>query len=150
MQRLVLVYMTKSGNTRIIAEAVAEGARSMDCHAEAVDLRDIRPDDILKADAIAVGSPTYEQSMLPPIERLINGLDRKKCAGKPGIAFGSYGWSGEAPILIAKKMRDLGIDVLDPVLRVQYEPDEKEIEACMLLGKGVALKLKNIKRHELL
>jgi hypothetical protein len=45
-------------------------------------------------------------------------------------------------------MRKIGFDVLDPVMRVQYDPDEKDIGACMLLGKGLALKLKNARRHK--
>lgn len=148
MLDLVLVYVTKSGNTRLVAEAIAEGARSMELNAEVLDLRDTSLDDVLKADAIAIGSPTYEQRLLPPIEKLLDSLDSEKCRGKLGIAFGSYGWSGEAPLIIAKKMRELGFEVLDPVMRVQYEPDEKDIVACMLLGKGLALKLKNAKRRK--
>jgi flavorubredoxin len=44
--------------------------------------------------------------------------------------------------MIAKRMRELGFQVLDPVMRVQYRPTDKDIEACELLGKGIALKLK--------
>jgi flavorubredoxin len=142
MRDIVLVYMTKSGNTRLIAEAIAQGVRSMDLDAAAVELCDVNVEEILKAKVVAIGSPTYEQRMLPPIEKLINSFDRNECEGKLGVAFGSYGWSGEAPLMIAKRMRELGFQVLDPVMRVQYRPTDKEIEACKLLGKGIALKLK--------
>jgi flavorubredoxin len=142
MRDIVLVYMTKSGNTRLIAEAIAQGVSSMDLDAAAVELCDVNVEEILKAKVVAIGSPTYEQRMLPPIEKLINSFDRNECEGKLGVAFGSYGWSGEAPLMIAKRMRELGFQVLDPVMRVQYRPTDKEIEACKLLGKGIALKLK--------
>lgn len=142
MTDLVLVYVTKSGNTRLVAEAIAEGAKAMDLKVRAINLCDASPGDIYGADAIAIGSPTYEQRLLPPIEKLLDRLDDEKCEGKIGIAFGSYGWSGEAPIYIARKMRDLGFEVMDPVVRIQYMPGEKDIEACMLLGKEIALKLK--------
>lgn len=148
MPDLVLVYVTKSGNTKLVAEAIANGAREMGLDASAFNLCDITPDSITEAKAIAIGSPTYEQRLLPPIEKLLDSLDNEKCRGKFGIAFGSYGWSGEAPLLIAKRMREMGFEVLDPVMRVQYGPDEKDIEACMLLGKGLALKLKNARRHK--
>jgi flavodoxin I len=148
MPDLVLVYVTKSGNTRLVAQAIAEGARAMGLKARAMDLCDVSPGDICNADAIAIGSPTYEQRLLPPIEKLLDSLDGEKCRGKFGIAFGSYGWSGEAPLTIAKRMREMGFDVLDPVMRVRYDPDEKDIEACMLLGKGLALKLKNARRRK--
>jgi len=142
--------MTKSGNTRLVAEAIADGVRSMDFTAHAVSLCDIRAEDLFTADAIAIGSPTYEQRMLPTIEKFLEKLDRKKCAGKLGIAFGSYGWSGEAPICIAKKMRELGFEVLDPVMMVRYTPMEKDLEACNLLGKGIALRLKNLRRQKVI
>ena len=148
MPDLVLVYVTKSGNTRLVAEAIAEGARAMGLNVKAINLCDASPGDIYNADAIAIGSPTYEQRLLPPIEKLLDSLDDEKCSGKIGIAFGSYGWSGEAPLTIAKRMREMGFDVLDPVMRVQYGPDEKDTDACMLLGKGLALKLKKVRRHK--
>ena len=148
MTDLVLVYVTKSGNTRLVAEAIAEGARAMDLEARAINLCDASAGDIYDAASIAIGSPTYEQRLLLPIEKFLDRLDGGKCRGKIGIAFGSYGWSGEAPLIIAKRMREMGFDVLDPVMRVQYEPGEKDIEACMLLGKGLALKLKNVRRRK--
>lgn len=41
--------------------------------------------------------------MLPPMEKFIARLD-KAAKGKVGAAFGSYGWGGEAPGMIAEKM----------------------------------------------
>jgi flavodoxin I len=148
MPDLVLVYVTKSGNTRLVAEAIARGAGENGLDTEAFCLCDITPDEILKASAIAIGSPTYEQKMLSPVEKLLDHLGNEKRTGKVGIAFGSYGWSGEAPLIIAKRMREMGFDVLDPVMRIQYEPGEKDVEACMLLGKGLALKLKKARRRK--
>lgn len=145
MSGLVLVYASKSGNTGLVAEAIAEGARSMDLDAMVVECYDLREDDLMSADALAIGSPTYEQDMLLPIRKLIDRLDRIKCSNKPAAAFGSYGWSGEAPIKIAEKLRSLGYEVVDPVLRVQYVPVDKELEACKLLGKDIALAVKRSK-----
>lgn len=142
MRDLLVVYLTKSGNTRLIAEAIARGAALMDMAVEALSLCDIIPGDIIQAKVIAIGSPTYEQRMLSPVEKLLESLEYKDCRGKLGVAFGSYGWSGEAPLMIARRMRELGFLVLDPVMRVQYRPNDKDIEACELLGKGIALKLK--------
>jgi flavorubredoxin len=147
MRDLLLIYATKSGNTRLIAEAIAEGARKMELDAGAFSLCDISRDEIMDARAIAIGSPTYEHSLLLPVEKLLDSMEWDKCCGKLGVAFGSYGWSGEAPVLIAGKMRELGFDVLDPVLRVPYTPDEKDTDACILLAKGIAKYLKDLKRH---
>ena len=147
MRDILLVYTTKSGNTRLVAEAIAEGVRSMDVNADVVDICDIDVEEVLRARVIAIGSPTYEQRMLWPIEKLLDRLDPKACKGKYGVAFGSYGWSGEAPLMIARRMRELGFQVLDPVLRIQYRPDDKDIDACELLGKGIALKLRRAREN---
>ena len=40
--------------------------------------------------------------------------------------------------MIAEKMREIGMKVIDPVLRVQYTPEEKDLEECKRLGKDLA------------
>ena len=140
MSRFVIVYLTMSGNTKKIADAIAAGAISHDLATEVVNFQDAAPKLLHKAEAIGIGSPTYMHTMHAGMKKFLDGIDTLE--GKAGIAFGSYGWSGEAPLHIAEKMRRLGADVLDPVLRVQYAPDEKEIAACRLLGRDVALRLK--------
>ncbi|HTY89819.1 MAG TPA: flavodoxin domain-containing protein [Methanocella sp.] len=142
MWEVILVYVTKSGNTKLIAEAIAGGVRSMGLDAEAVSMCDIGVEEVLSSKVIGVGSPTYEHKMLSPIQKLLDRWENAGCDGKFGIAFGSYGWSGEAPLMIAERMRRLGFKVLDPVLRIQYRPNDKDIEACELLGKDIARKLK--------
>ena len=39
-------------------------------------------------------------------------------------------------------MRKLGMNVIDPVLRIQYQPTDKDLEECKRLGKDLASKLK--------
>jgi flavorubredoxin len=39
-------------------------------------------------------------------------------------------------------MREAGMKVVDPVLRVQYVPEEKDLKECQRLGKDIAIKLK--------
>jgi flavodoxin I len=146
MSRFVIVYLTLSGNTKKIAEAIAEGAMSQDMSTNVVNFQDTTPEMLQEAEAIGIGSPTYMHTMHGQMKKFMNEL--RTMPGKKGVAFGSYGWSGEAPWHIAHQMRKLGINVLDPVVRVQYEPNEKDIEACKLLGKDVAIRLKNIRRQE--
>jgi flavodoxin I len=142
MPKLVVIYLSTSGNTKAMADAIAEGARSRNVDAETVNFHEARIEDIKAADAIAIGSSTFYYKMLPPMEKFIESLEKAKVADKVGAAFGSYGWSGEAPVMIAEKMRDLGMKVIDPVLRIQYEPSEKDIEECKRLGKDLAARVK--------
>ena len=148
MPKVVVVYLSTSGNTKAMADAIVEGAQSRNVEAKAVNFHETRIEDIKAADAIAIGSSTFHYKMLPPMEKFIEDLKKANVAGKVGAAFGSYGWSGEAPVMIAEKMRELGMNVIDPVLRIQYQPTEKDLDECKRLGKDIAVQVKKIYSKE--
>jgi flavodoxin I len=142
MPKLVVVYLSTSGNTKMMADAIVEGAQSRNIDAKAMNFNEARIEELKDADAIAIGSSTFYYKMLPPMEKFIESLEKAKIKAKLGAAFGSYGWSGEAPVMIAEKMRNLGMEVIDPVLRIQYQPVEKDLDECKRLGKDIAVKMK--------
>ena len=142
MPKVVVVYLSTSGNTKAMADAIVEGAVSRNVDAVSMNFHEANIEDLKSADAIAVGSSTFHYKMLPPMEKFIESLSKLNAKGKVGAAFGSYGWSGEAPVMIAEKMRALGMNVIDPVLRIQYAPAEKDLEECKRLGKDLANKVK--------
>lgn len=146
MTKVVVVYLSTSGNTKAMAEAIVEGVESRNVDAQAMNFHEARIEEIKASDAIAVGSSTFYYKMLPPMEKFIESLSNVNVKGKIGAAFGSYGWSGEAPVMIAEKMRELGMKVIDPVLRIQYQPTEKDLDECRQLGKDLAKKVKEIAR----
>jgi len=127
-----------------MAEAIANGIGSKNIDVKAVSFYDIKPEELNEAEAIAIGSSTFYYRMLPPMEKFINEtLAATNPQGKIGAAFGSYGWSGEAPIIIAEKMREMGMNVVDPVLRILHTPTEKDLQECKRLGVDIAEKLKH-------
>src|SRR3970282_10601 len=142
MPKVVVVYLSTSGNTKAMADAIAEGIESGNAEAQVMNFHEARIEEIKSADAVDIGSSTFYYKMLPPMETFIDSLSKANVEGKLGAAFGSYGWSGEAPVMIAEKMRELGIKVIDPVLRIQYQPTDKDLEECKQLGKDLAKKLK--------
>lgn len=62
--------------------------------------------------------------------------------GKFGVAFGSYGWSGEAAGVVSRMLKSYGIDVIDPDLRIKSIPEGESLEVCKELGKLMAKKIK--------
>lgn len=146
MTKVVVVYLSTSGNTKAMAEAIVEGVESRNVDAQAMNFHEARIEEIKASDAIAIGSSTFYYKMLPPMEKFIESLSKVNVKGKIGAAFGSYGWSGEAPVMIAEKMRELGMKVIDLVLRIQYQPTEKDLDECRQLGKDLAKKVKEIAR----
>ena len=142
MSKVAVIYLSTQGNTKMMAEAIADGVKSRNVDVEIKSFYDWKPEEAATADAIAIGSSTFHYTILPPIEKFIDKLIEAGIEGKPGAAFGSYGWSGEAPGMIADKMRKGGMNVIDPVLRIQYKPDDKDIKECNRLGKDLAEKMK--------
>jgi flavodoxin I len=146
---LVVVYLSTQGNTKKMADAIAEGAQDRGLDAKSVSFYEADMGDLRDAGAIALGSSTFWYKMHAPMEHFIERMGKEldgALKGKIGAAFGSYGWSGEAPADIAKMLRSLGMEVVDPVLRVQFAPTERDLEECKRLGKDIANAVKKTKR----
>lgn len=146
MPRFVIVYNSTTGNTKALADAIADGARSLRVDPVMIDAFDARVEDVVAADAVAFGGGTFNYHPSKPVLKLIDDLSGRDVVGKIAVSFGSYGWSGEGPVVIAEKLREIGFTVLDPVIRVKYRPTENELFGCNLLGKDIAMKLKGIKK----
>ena len=141
MPKLLILYDSQTGNTERMAEAVAEGARTV-AGVEVEIKYYARPEELAEADAIIFGSPTYYHEMTLPIKQMLE--ETAKAAinlqGKIGAAFGSYGWSGEAPEQVLEilqnkfRMKIMG----QPPINVLYEPKPEQLEACKKLGKSMA------------
>lgn len=97
MARGLVAYATRSGNTKEIAELVAEGMRIAGLEAQVKNASEIRSEvDLEGYDAILIGSPTYHGEMLQAAKTLLFLAEKASLEGKVGGAFGAFGWSGEA------------------------------------------------------
>ena len=141
--KLLIVYYSQTGNTEKMARAIEEGAKSV----VGIDVEVkyfVRPEEFVEADAIILGMPTYYHDIGKDMKNLLEGASKEEInlKGKVGAAFGSYGWSGEAPNMLLEIMKNrFQIDVVEPALRIKYNPDKKGLEECFKLGKTVAEKV---------
>jgi flavorubredoxin len=123
-----------------MAKAVAEGAKNAG-NAEVELSYHVDADDLANFDAIILGAPTYHHDTPMDMKRLFEDAAAKgmNLKGKVGAAFGSYGWSGEAPKMLLEIMKNkFEMQVIEPPLLVKYAPDEKALSMCRELGKRVA------------
>ncbi len=144
MARFIIVYNSTTGNTKAMADAIKEGTESLKVETEVVDAFDVKIDDLLAADAIGFGGPTINYHPAKPLVRVLDELSQYAVQGKIAVSFGSYGWNGVGPIVIAERLREMGFRVLDPVERVIYKPTDNELECLRHLGKDVAMAVKKI------
>jgi flavodoxin short chain len=142
MPKLFIVYGTQTGNTERMAEAVAEGARSVS-GVEVIlkSVNEVRAEELSGADAIVLGSPTHRKDVIYEMSIFLNELRKVKLTGKVGAAFGSYGWSGEGVEVLNQAMKSYGMTVVEPGMLVKRSPQEKDIEECRNFGKAIAEKL---------
>jgi len=138
MAKLVIIYGTGFGNTGIMAKAIEEGAKSAGLEVLLKKVEEAKPEDVEKADAIAIGLATYKGAGMPTVIKYVESLGKLELKNRVGTAFGSYGWSGEGPIAIANKLKIYGLNVIEPPLRIKRIPEADGIEECRKLGKKIA------------
>ncbi len=83
---------------------------------------------VLSAKYICVGSPTLNNGMLPTIAAFLTYMKGLAPKNRIGIAFGSYGWGGQSIGEIEKIFQDCKFEVPVKGLKIQYIPDESDIE----------------------
>ncbi len=142
MAKLAIIYGTGFGNTGIMARALEEGAKSAGLEVTIKKVDEATPADVEKADAIAIGLATYKGAGMPTVIKYVESLAKVHLKNKIGTAFGSYGWSGEGPIVITNMLKGYGMNVIEPPLRIKRIPEEEGIEECRKLGKTIAGKIK--------
>lgn len=89
MAKALVIYYSRSGNTKKMAESVAEGIKKEGVEALLADVKQVEPEDLLKYDAIIIGSPTYYGTMSAEIKALFDKSVKfhGKLDGKIGAAF---------------------------------------------------------------
>jgi flavorubredoxin len=143
---LMIFYMSSYGNTARMAEAIYAGADEIDgVRVSLFDLEggEVDPfvDLIEGADGLVFGSPTINGDAVKPVWDLLSSLVVVNLKGKLGAAFGSYGWSGEAPGMIEDRMRGLKMRVPLSGIRVKLIPSEGELTQCRDYGRAIATTL---------
>jgi flavodoxin I len=140
MPKILVLYYSRTGNTEKMANSVAEGARNVG-NTE-VDLEyHVDADDLGGYDAIVVGVATYHHDMPMDVKRLFEEATERGISlkDKTGVAFGSYGWSGEAPKLVLEIMKNkFEMYITEPPLLLNYTPDQNSLNLCRELGKRVS------------
>ncbi|MHA2141876.1 MAG: flavodoxin domain-containing protein [Candidatus Thorarchaeota archaeon] len=134
MMRVVIVYESTRGRTKAMADAICEGVKSAGGNCDLINAPGFK--ELGDACALAVGASTRMKRPLPKVRQILS--DLQALNGKPVAAFGSYGWSGEAPEFIGQQLESIGGVLVDSPLRVKDYPDDTGLAACKELGKKLA------------
>ena len=104
-----IIYDTMYDATKKMADSISRGLESKGVltkqfNSSLTDMSDLITD-IFKSKGIIVGSCTVNNGYLRSIAALVDEIKGRKFKNKVGAAFGSYGWSGEAPKRYTRSLR---------------------------------------------
>ncbi len=146
----LVVYYSRSGNTKQMAETIASAMNQAELPTRCKSVEETSLDDLIKADAIVVGSPTYYGRMAAPIAQMFDESVRKhgKLAGKVGAAFSSsanIGGGNEFTILnIIVTLMVHGMIIQGDPQGDHFgpvsigKPDERALAQCQRRGQRIA------------
>ena len=150
--RIMIVYETKYGNTKLVAETIAEGLREVEGMEVVVsELKEVDLSKIPDYDAILVGSPNHVGGPTWGIKKFIGKLSKLPLEGKLFAAFDTYlGRSSEQAMKkMEKKISDKvsGAKLVAPGLSIRVQGmkgpiSEGELPKCREFGNKVATQIK--------
>lgn len=150
MTKGIVVYYSRSGNTKEMAEAIGKAMNDSGLNTECRPAEKVRADDLPGYDAVVIGSPCYYGQMAAPVKQLIDELVGRhgQMNGKVGGAFASsanVGGGSETTIVgIIEAMLIAGMIVQGDPQGAHYgplsigKPDEKVKQQCERRGQRIA------------
>ena len=129
MVRVFIVYDTKYGNTKLVAEKIAEGIKEVKgIETEVNDVKEVDLKRIQDADAILIGAPNHMGSPSRTIMKFIGNLTKHKLRAKGFAVFDTY----------------MGKDFEKAVKKMEKKTTEK-IPALKLMTPGLSIRVDDMK-----
>jgi flavorubredoxin len=143
MAKILVVYATRSGETKRIAQLIGEGIRFSGAEADLMDITNIKTENDLKGyDGYLFGSATYHGDMMQTMKTMLFLAEKAGLEGKAGGSFGAFGWSGEAPDRIFDTMKNIfKMDMVKGPLRLKSSSLGGGIQMAQDYGREIGKKL---------
>ena len=145
MKNVLVCYLSRTGNTKKMAEFLAEGVRMTGNTAELKKISEIKSGkDFEGYDGFVFGCPTYHRDITEGMKRFLFMAEEAKLVGKIGGAFGSFTHSGESATMIYDtmlyvfKMDMVDLGALD--LKEHLLETDEGVHACQDYGKAIGQK----------
>ncbi len=143
MAKALIVYASRTGETKKIGELIAEGIRFSGHEAMLSRVNDIKKEtDLQGYDALVFGSATYHGDMIQGMKTMLFLAEKADLKGNIGGAFGAFGWSGEAPDRIFNTMKNIyQMDMISGPLRLKSSSLGGGVQMAQDYGREIAEKL---------
>ena len=145
-KKALVLYYSRSGNTRRMAEAITEGIKSNAMKVTVEDVEKVNISLLPDYDGIVVGSPTYFSNMAWQVKKMVDEsivhYSGGKLKGKVVGVFTSAGSKENAKDCL--KMIEIafgyhhGMKVIEGIVRVDGESNKEVEKRCLEYGKKLA------------
>jgi flavodoxin len=106
MKKVLVAYVSRTGNTEKMADHIAEGVRMAGHTADLKKIAAIKNEKELEGyDGYVFGCPTYHRDITAGMKTFLFLAQKVNMVGKIGGAFGSYTHSGESAQMIYDTMQ---------------------------------------------
>ena len=145
-QRALVIYDTMWHSTEHMAYAVVSGLEENGVPTRLMSVKQNHHSAVMTelADcgALVAGCPTHNNGILPQMAAQLAYMKGLRPQHRVGGAFGSYGWSGEAPKQLQEMLAAMQMEMPADAVRCNWAPGKETFRACHELGRAVAECLK--------
>jgi len=152
LAKVIVVYETKYGNTKFVAETIIEGLKKVKgIETVLSELKKVNLNEIPGYDAILVGSPNHLGGPTRGIKKFIDKLGKLNLKGKMGAVFDTYlgGNFEKAVQKMEKRINEKvpGLKLVAPGLSIKVQGMkgpilEGELPKCKEFGNKIATQMK--------
>ncbi|MBQ4422061.1 MAG: FprA family A-type flavoprotein [Schwartzia sp.] len=132
-EKAVVVFDSMWGSTERLAKAITDAFTAKGVPVAYFDLRADRISDVitevLTSKYLAVGSPTINNQMMPPVAAFLCYLKGFVPKGRKAFAFGSFGWGGQSVGLVENELKAAGCEICLEKIRVKDVPTMEDLAA---------------------
>lgn len=130
-EKAVVVFDSMWGSTERLAKAITDAFTAKGVPVAYFDLRADHISDVitevLTAKYLAVGSPTINNQMMPPVAAFLCYLKGFVPKGRKAFAFGSFGWGGQSVGLVEDELKAAGCEICLEKIRVKDVPTQDDL-----------------------
>jgi len=141
MSKIAVIYWSQTGNTEMMANAIAEGIREAGAECDVLSVPAVSAVQAAEYEKLALGCPAMGAEVLEEMdfEPFFTELERR-LSGRPVALFGSYGWGdGQWMRDWVQRTQDANANLYqDQGLMINETPDEDGLEQCREFGRGFA------------
>ncbi|WXG39515.1 MAG: flavodoxin domain-containing protein [Candidatus Freyarchaeum deiterrae] len=151
MPKALVVYWSRYGNTKAVAEAIAKGINTTKKAEAAVkDVKETKPEEALEYDALIIGSPNNGGGPVGDIKNFLKKLEKLDLKGKAGAVFDTHARNDlRAVQKMEKQIRGKipGLKLVAPGLTTQIKGFSKgplvegELAKAEEFGKSISTKI---------